>query len=84
VDPLYTPDDLSEILGVPRSTIGYWRREGRGPRPIQVGEGTHFRYRREDLEAWLKQEAEKYWPKDIPAPRRYRRKEESRQEEQEQ
>lgn len=69
MDALYTPEDLAEIMGVPVSTVKYWRLNGKGPRAIRVARS--YRYQKADIEAWLKQEAEK-WTKEVPPPRRQR------------
>lgn len=51
-----SPDDLSEELRVPVRTIYAWRYRGEGPRGIKVGR--HVRYRREDVDAWIEQQAD--------------------------
>ncbi|HZP14694.1 MAG TPA: helix-turn-helix domain-containing protein [Nocardioides sp.] len=49
-EQLLTPDDLSEHLGVPASTLANWRYLHRGPVYVRVGR--HVRYRVEDVLAW--------------------------------
>jgi predicted DNA-binding transcriptional regulator AlpA len=49
--PLATPGDLAEFLGVPEKTLTNWRTVGKGPRYIPVGR--YVRYRWNDIEAWL-------------------------------
>ena len=53
---LWAPDELAEHLGVPLQTVYSWRTSGRGPRGIRVGK--HLRFRREDVDAWLEQQAD--------------------------
>ncbi len=53
---LMNVDELAAWLSVDRNTIYHWRVRGVGPRAIRVGDGTRgsLRYRRGDVEAWLK------------------------------
>jgi excisionase family DNA binding protein len=51
LDPLLTPEELSERLRVPVATLYAWRYRGDGPRAVKVGR--HLRYRAEDVERWL-------------------------------
>ncbi|HEX3592091.1 MAG TPA: helix-turn-helix domain-containing protein [Pseudonocardiaceae bacterium] len=48
---LWTVDDVSTYLGVPKQTLYQWRTRGYGPRGCRVGK--HVRYRRADVDAWL-------------------------------
>jgi excisionase family DNA binding protein len=41
---------LSELLGVPKSTIDFWRASGTGPTFSRLGK--HVRYRESDVLAW--------------------------------
>lgn len=34
---LLKPTDVADYLGVPLSTLHYWRRTGQGPKALQVG-----------------------------------------------
>ena len=43
---------LSEFLNVPERTIYAWRARGEGPPAYRVGK--HLRYRRDEVETWLK------------------------------
>jgi excisionase family DNA binding protein len=54
-DPLQTitPEQLSQILGVPEKTLERWRKQGTGPRFIRAGR--HVRYRRADVAEWMDQ-----------------------------
>ena len=49
--------DVSEMLGIPIHTLYRWRHKGDGPVGYRVGR--HVRYRREAVEAWLEQQADK-------------------------
>jgi excisionase family DNA binding protein len=49
------PKELSVYLGVPVATLDAWRYKGVGPRFMKVGR--HVRYRAEDVEAWLSEQA---------------------------
>jgi excisionase family DNA binding protein len=49
---LMSPEELAAFLDVPLRTVYNWRYEGIGPRGLKVGR--HVRYRREDVDAWLR------------------------------
>lgn len=51
---LLTPRQAAEYLGVHLGTLANWRYKGEGPPAVRIGRGRgHWRYRPEDLEAWL-------------------------------
>ncbi|MDP8927274.1 MAG: helix-turn-helix domain-containing protein [Actinomycetota bacterium] len=56
-DELLTIKQLAELLQVPVPTIYRWRHLGEGPRGIRVS-GRHVRYRRSDIEAFLRERAD--------------------------
>ncbi len=51
VAKLLTPDDVSQYLGVPASTLANWRYQGCGPAFMRLGR--HVRYRTEDVAEWI-------------------------------
>ena len=51
-DTIMSPVELSEFLGLPLGTLANWRYLGRGPTFLHVGR--HVRYRRSDVDRWLK------------------------------
>lgn len=53
---LLTPQDVSELLGIPTKTLANWRSERIGPLPLRIG--AHVRYRASDLQEWIEQRAE--------------------------
>ncbi len=55
--PLLNPDELAEMLHVPRSTLYGWRQTGDGPPAIKVGR--LLRYDPKDVELWLAQQRER-------------------------
>lgn len=55
LDRLLTPQDVSEMLGIPVKTLANWRSERVGPLPLRIG--CHVRYRATDLETWIEQRA---------------------------
>lgn len=55
MDPLLQPEEVAEFYAVPELTLTRWRAKGTGPRYFRVGR--HVRYRREDVEAWLEEQA---------------------------
>jgi len=48
---LWSIDDLSEYLGVSKSTVYDWRSRGDGPVAYRLGK--HLKYARTDVDAWL-------------------------------
>jgi excisionase family DNA binding protein len=52
LDQLLSPQDLAEYLGVPLGTLYHWRTQGNGPPGLRVGR--FLRYRRSDVEAWIR------------------------------
>lgn len=53
-DRLLTVMDLADYLGVPVATIYAWRYRGEGPPGFRVGR--HVRFRRRDVEEWIKRQ----------------------------
>lgn len=49
---LLSADEVSDLLGVPVSTLYQWRHKHTGPKAIRVGR--HLRYDPDDLERWIK------------------------------
>ncbi|MFE9922279.1 helix-turn-helix transcriptional regulator [Streptomyces sp. NPDC005774] len=51
-----SPRQLAEELGVSTRTLANWRWSGVGPRYTKLGDGrtARVRYRRADVDAWLK------------------------------
>lgn len=54
--PLASASEVSEYLQVPLNTVYQWRARGVGPRAVRVGR--YLRYRWEDVDSWLEQQAE--------------------------
>ena len=50
-DQLLTPEQVSEMLSIPRATLYAWRTKGKGPDGLRVGK--HLRYRASAIDAWL-------------------------------
>lgn len=48
---LWGPQDVADYLGVPISTVYYWRSRGGGPPGRRVGK--RLRYKPDDVEAWF-------------------------------
>jgi excisionase family DNA binding protein len=55
-EKLMTLADLAEFLGVPIATLYGWRHRGEGPPGYRVGR--HVRYRRAEVEDWLRAQAD--------------------------
>ena len=51
MEHLLAPEDVAEILGVPKKTLYRWRQHGYGPASFIVGR--HIRYRPADVEAFI-------------------------------
>ena len=47
--------DLAQLLGVPTSTIRYWRLNGQAPPSVKLGR--HILFERKQVEAWLQEQA---------------------------
>ncbi len=56
MERLLTPEDVSDLLGIPAKTLANWRSERVGPLPLRIG--CHVRYRASDLSAWLEERVE--------------------------
>ena len=52
---LMTPQEVADFLALPVATLQTWRAKRAGPRGFWAGR--HVRYRREDVDAWLEQQA---------------------------
>ena len=52
---LLSVEDLSDILGIPVNTLYQWRTKGYGPPGVRIGR--HLRYRPDDVNAWLNEQA---------------------------
>lgn len=55
MDKLMTTEEVSQLLGIPVTTLYQWRHKGSGPRCIRVGR--HLRYAVAELERWLDEQA---------------------------
>lgn len=53
--PLASSTEVSEYLSVPLGTLDRWAKVGSGPRYSRVGR--HRRYRWEDIDKWLDDQA---------------------------
>jgi len=51
IERLLAPDEVSEILGVPVTTLYRWRYHRSGPAALKVGK--HLRYRPKDVEKFI-------------------------------
>jgi excisionase family DNA binding protein len=51
-DPLLTAEQVSRLLGIPRSSVYEYARRGEDPLPA-VRVGRHVRFHRMSLERWL-------------------------------
>lgn len=51
VERLLTPDEVAEILGVPKATLYRWRYHREGPESMRIGR--HLRYRASAVEAFI-------------------------------
>jgi DNA-binding transcriptional MerR regulator len=51
IERRWTPDDVSEYLGVPVETLYTWRKRKYGPKAARCGK--HLRYNPADVIAWF-------------------------------
>lgn len=49
--PLSTPEQVSEVIGIPVNTLNDWRSKGRNLRFVKIGRAVF--YRREDILGYL-------------------------------
>lgn len=54
LEELITLAELADLLRVPPATLRYWRHLGTGPRSFKIGR--HVRYRRDDVDLWLRRQ----------------------------
>ena len=54
-DRLWSPDEVSALLGVPVPTLYRWRYTGTGPGAYRLGK--HLRYDPAEVRAWVKGQA---------------------------
>lgn len=52
LDRLLTVEELADYLGVPIATLYQWRHRREGPPGFRVGR--YIRYRRNDVEQWIR------------------------------
>lgn len=52
IEPLLTPDEVAQMLGMKPSTLVRWRRLKQGPPYVRVGHRT-VRYQPEAVRAWM-------------------------------
>ena len=62
--------DVAQYLGVPESTVRYWRYKGTGPRSRKIGR--RRKYRPAEVEAWAESKADELVTPS-PAPRTRRK-----------
>ncbi len=67
MEPLLRPEEVSEILGVPVTTLYRWRYHQTGPMALRVGR--HLRYRLEDVEKFISDGAAESHMGTIRSPR---------------
>ncbi|WP_083974182.1 MULTISPECIES: helix-turn-helix domain-containing protein [Herbidospora] len=51
---LWTPEDVSDFLGVPVATLYQWRHRRTGPPSHRVGR--HLRYLPQDVLSWVREQ----------------------------
>lgn len=51
-DPILSPTEVAEILGIAVSTLRVWRRRSEFPEPIRIGP-RRIGWRRSVIEQWL-------------------------------
>jgi excisionase family DNA binding protein len=52
VEALWTAEQVAEYLAVPLGTLYQWSHRRQGPKVMRVGR--HLRYRRADVDRWLR------------------------------
>lgn len=54
-EELLSTDEVAERIGVPTSTLRWWRHVGEGPKSFTLGKKI-VRYKRSDVDEWLERE----------------------------
>lgn len=54
-DRLWTIGEVAYFLSVPVATLHYWHHHGNGPTCSRIGR--HLRYRAEDVQTWVTEQA---------------------------
>ena len=54
--PMLTPDDAAQMVGMTKEQLLARVRRGRGPRAYKLGQRT-IRFARQDIDAWLEKRA---------------------------
>jgi len=57
MEQLLITQEVAELLQISEQTLHQWRYRNTGPKSIRVGR--HVRYRTNDLEDWLDEQAQK-------------------------
>ena len=57
MERLLAPDEVTELLQIPKTTLYRWKYERIGPPIVKVGR--HLRYRQSDLGAWIEEQVER-------------------------
>ncbi len=57
---LLSTEEVADMLGVPVSTVYWWRTRGEGPKGARIGR--FVRFRPADVEAWIAQQVERDAP----------------------
>ena len=68
-DPLLTETEAAAYLSYRPRTLASWRRTGHGPRFVAVSK-TSVRYRKSDLDTWIKSKVRRSTSDDGEADRR--------------
>lgn len=58
ISELMTDKDVERLTGVPRGTLKYFRHRGHGGPPSFKLTPRQIRYRREDVEKWIREQYE--------------------------
>ena len=59
-DELWTADDLSDFLKVPKATLYNWNYLRVGPRPLKIGR--HLRWWKSEVIEWVNEQRLPSWP----------------------
>jgi predicted site-specific integrase-resolvase len=56
---MLTPQEVSQLIKISVGTLENWRLAGRGPKFFKIGDGPrgHVRYRLQDVEDWMFEDA---------------------------
>jgi hypothetical protein len=54
--PYLSPKEVELEFGIPATTLAFWRKAGVGSGPVFLRFGRRIKYRRIDIDAWIREQ----------------------------